>query len=107
MVPLPGPSAVIAALSVSGLKADKFVFEGFLSEKPKIRFKQLQALAEERRTMVFYESPDRIVSTLQDCVQVFGAQRVACICREMTKAFEDIQRGSLDQLFRATSTSVS
>lgn len=95
VVPVPGPSALIAALSVAGLPTDRFVFEGFLSAKTMARRTRLQALADEPRTLVFYESSHRIQEMLADLMALFGAERDAVIARELTKAFEQIQGGSL------------
>jgi 16S rRNA (cytidine1402-2'-O)-methyltransferase len=98
VVPVPGPSALIAALSVAGLPTDRFVFEGFLSAKTTARRARLQALVDEPRTLVFYESSHRIQETLADLAELFGAEREAVIARELTKAFEQIQGGSLAEL---------
>lgn len=95
VVPVPGPSALIAALSVAGLPTDRFVFEGFLSAKTTARRARLQALVDEPRTLVFYESSHRIQETLADFAELFGAEREAVIARELTKAFEQVQGGSL------------
>lgn len=94
----PGPSAVIAALSVSGLPTDRFAFVGFL---PATRSQRKSALAELKDvpfTLVFYESPKRIHEMLADCCDVFGADRAAVVCRELTKRFEEVRRGSLTDL---------
>lgn len=98
VVPIPGPSALIAALSVAGLPTDRFVFEGFLSSKTAARRARLQALADESRTLVFYEASHRIQETLADLAELFGAEREAVIARELTKAFEQVQGGTLAQL---------
>jgi len=98
VVPVPGPSALIAALSVAGLPTDRFVFEGFLSAKSMARRARLQALADEPRTLVFYESSHRIQETLVDLAELFGTEREAVIARELTKAFEQVQGGSLAEL---------
>jgi len=98
VVPVPGPSALIAALSVAGLPTDRFVFEGFLSAKSMARRARLQALADEPRTLVFYESSHRIQETLADLAELFGTEREAVIARELTKAFEQVQGGSLAEL---------
>ncbi len=94
---LPGPTALIPALAVSGLPTDKFVFEGFLPQK-KGRQTRLIFLAEETRTMVFYESPFRLVKTLGQFAEFFGEERNACVCRELSKMFEEIKRGSVKEL---------
>ncbi len=94
---LPGPTALIPALAVSGLPSERFVFEGFLPQK-KGRQKRLTHLAEETRTLVFYESPFRLVKSLSQFCEFFGKDRKACVCRELTKIHEEIKRGSLDEL---------
>lgn len=94
----PGPSAVTAALAVSGLATDRFCFEGFLSRKSGERRTQLRQLADEKRTMVFFEAPHRLAATLTDMAEVFGAQRSAVICRELTKTYEEVVRGCLAEL---------
>ena len=96
--PVPGPSALVAALSVSGLPSDAFIFEGFLPNKSTSRLKKLESLAEEKRTLIFYEAPHRIVACLQDMHQVFGAERKAVVARELTKTFETIKNDSLENL---------
>ncbi len=98
VVPIPGACALIAALSVAGLPTDRFVFEGFLPAKAMARRAQLQALAEETRTLVFYESSHRIADSLADMAASFGAQREAVIARELTKNFEQVQSGGLGAL---------
>ena len=98
LVPVPGASAVIAALSVAGLATDRFIFEGFLPEKQQARRKRLQALARETRTLVFYEAPHRIVAFMQDIVDTFGADRQACIARELSKYYETIKNDTLGTL---------
>ena len=94
---LPGPTALIPALAVSGLPSDKFVFEGFLPQK-KGRQTRLNLLAEESRTMVFYESPYRLVKTLNQFSEYFGNKRKACVCRELSKFFEEVKRGTVAEL---------
>lgn len=96
--PLPGPSAAIAALSVSGLACHRFSFEGFLPAKKQARCGALQALNAEQRTMVFYEATHRIVDSLKDMRDVFGEERQACVARELTKTFEQIHSASLSEL---------
>jgi 16S rRNA (cytidine1402-2'-O)-methyltransferase len=98
VVPVPGPSALIAALSVAGLPTDRFVFEGFLPAKSAGRRARLQALAVEPRTLVFYEASHRIQECLADLAAVFGAEREAVIARELTKTFEQVQSGTLAEL---------
>ncbi|PCJ25089.1 MAG: 16S rRNA (cytidine(1402)-2'-O)-methyltransferase [SAR86 cluster bacterium] len=95
VLPVPGPCAVTAALSVAGLATDRFVFEGFLSAKSGARQKRLQALAREMRTIVFYESPHRIEVCVEDMALVFGADRQVFIARELTKKFESHFLGSM------------
>lgn len=90
VVPVPGASAPIAALSVSGLPVDRFSFEGFLPAADSARKQVLEALRDERRTMVFFEAPHRIAASLRDMTAIFGAARRACLAREMTKLFETI-----------------
>ena len=96
--PIPGASALIAALSVAGLPSDRFVFEGFLPVKAKARREHLQALAGEPRTLIFYESSHRIEDCLADAVAAFGAERRAVLARELTKLFETVLDGSLAEL---------
>lgn len=98
VVPVPGPSALITALSVAGLPTDRFVFEGFLPAKSAARRAQLQALAAEPRTLIFYEASHRIQECLVDLAEIFGGQREAVIARELTKAFEQVQGGTLAEL---------
>lgn len=98
VVPIPGASAVIAALSVSGLPSDRFTFEGFLPSKSGQRQNQLIMLKNEIRTMVFYEAPHRVLQCLTDMAVVFGEDREAVLARELTKQFETIASGSLASL---------
>jgi len=95
---VPGPSAVVTALAVSGLPTDRFCFEGFLPRKGGERRSTLAALAAEPRTMVFYESPHRLAEALADCAAAFGADRPAAVCRELTKTHEEVRRGPLGEL---------
>lgn len=95
---IPGPSAVTTALVLSGLPTDRFVFEGFLPRKSGERKKHLHSLAREQRTMVFFESGHRIEESLADFAEIFGADRQAAICRELTKTYEEVIRGSLSDL---------
>jgi 16S rRNA (cytidine1402-2'-O)-methyltransferase len=97
VVPIPGPSAVAAALSVCGLPTDRFVFEGFLPAKAAKRRRHLEELRGERRTIVLYEAPHRVRETLNDLLEVLG-DRPAAIMREATKMFEEIARGTLQEL---------
>lgn len=98
VVPIPGASAILAALAASGQATDRFVFEGFLPSKPQARRNALKALTGEPRTLVFYESSHRIDGTLADLEQAFGGQRSATLCRELTKSFETVRRASLTEL---------
>jgi 16S rRNA (cytidine1402-2'-O)-methyltransferase len=95
---VPGPSAVISALAVSGLSTDRFCFEGFLPRKSGERTKIFTSLLDEQRTMVFFESPHRIAESLQDAAKVFGPERKASVSRELTKKFEETRRGTLSEL---------
>ena len=95
---VPGPSAVLMALAVSGLPVDRVCFEGFLPRKPGERARVLEALAGERRTMVFFEAPHRIEAALSAMADAFGADRRAAVCRELTKTYEEIRRGGLAEL---------
>ena len=95
---LPGPSAVLTALLLSGLPADRFCFEGFLPRKSGDRVRALTQLAHEPRTMIFFEAPHRLAKTLNDMAKVFGPDRIAAVAREMTKTYEEVIRGSLQEL---------
>jgi 16S rRNA (cytidine1402-2'-O)-methyltransferase len=95
---LPGPSAVVAALAVSGLPVDRFCFEGFLPRKAGDRRRTLAALTDEPRTLVFFEAPHRIAASLADLAAAFGADRAAAVCRELTKTYEEVKRGPLAEL---------
>lgn len=95
---IPGPSAVITALAVAGLPTDRFAFEGFLPRKPGERGRVLSSLAEERRTLVFFEAPTRLAVSLADLAATFGSERPAAVCRELTKLHEEVRRGSLAEL---------
>ena len=92
---VPGPSAVTAALSISGLATDRFTFEGFLPSRQAARCKRLASLADETRTMVFFESSHRILDSLSDLASRFGRGRQIAVCREMTKQFETVLRGAV------------
>ncbi len=94
----PGPSAVTTALALSGLPSDRFVFEGFLPRSGSGRRARLRELAGEPRTLVFFEAPHRIADALADLVGAFGADRPAAVCRELTKTYEEIRRGTLTEL---------
>jgi 16S rRNA (cytidine1402-2'-O)-methyltransferase len=95
---LPGPSAVTTALTVSGLACDRFCFEGFAPRKQAARRAWLATLADESRTVVFFESPRRLADTLRDGAAVLGGRRRAAVCRELTKTHEEVIRGTLDEL---------
>jgi 16S rRNA (cytidine1402-2'-O)-methyltransferase len=95
---LPGPSAVTTALALSGLPCDRFCFEGFAPRKPGERAKWLASLRDEPRTAVFFESPHRLASTLSDAASALGDSRRAAVCRELTKTYEEVKRGTLASL---------
>ena len=95
---IPGPSAVTMALALSGLATDRFCFEGFLSRKTGERQNQLVGLAEEVRTMVFFEAPHRLLQTLDAMQEVFGQNRQAVVCRELTKTYQEVKRATLGEL---------
>jgi len=95
---LPGPSAVLAALAVSGLSVDRFCFEGFLPRRAGERARAVAALAEEVRTLVFFEAPHRLAETLAALAGGFGPDRRAAVCRELTKTYEQVRRGTLAEL---------
>lgn len=98
VVPIPGVSAVITALSVAGLPTDRFVFEGFLPAKSSARQQKLEKLKDDTRTVIFYEAPHRIVEMLKDCQLIFGGQRKVVLARELTKTFETVYGDALDAL---------
>jgi 16S rRNA (cytidine1402-2'-O)-methyltransferase len=95
---IPGPSAVITALAVSGLPTDRFAFEGFLPRKAGERMRRLADLAADRRTLVFFEAPSRLAASLESLAEAFGADRPAAVCRELTKLHEEVRRGPLAEL---------
>ncbi len=95
---VPGPSAVLTALAVSGLPVDRFCFEGFLPRKAGERLRRLTALAEESRTLVFFEAPHRTHAALASMAEVFGDDRPGAVCRELTKTHEEVRRGPLAEL---------
>ncbi len=95
---VPGPSAVLMALAVSGLPVDRFCFEGFPSRKAGERLRSFRALARERRTLIFFEAPHRLDTTLAAMAEAFGPDRPAAVCRELTKTYEEIKRGGLADL---------
>ena len=98
VIPIPGPSALVAALSASGLATDRFVFEGFLPEKKQARINRLTAIEQEKRTLVFYEAPHRILALVEDCVNVLGADRTMCVARELSKVYETIRTDSSGEI---------
>ena len=98
VVAVPGPSAVTAALSISGLPTDRFVFEGFLPARAQARRTRLQSLSSESRTLVFFESPKRVLDALSDIADIFGDDRPIAFCRELTKRFESVQRAPAGEL---------
>lgn len=95
---IPGPAACITALSVSGLDSRRFVFEGFLPQETKEKRALLEEIAGETKTMIFYEAPHRLVATLETLAGVLGGDRKACLCHELTKKHESIERGTLTQI---------
>ncbi|MHA7958232.1 16S rRNA (cytidine(1402)-2'-O)-methyltransferase [Streptomyces sp. L500] len=95
---VPGPSAVLTALAVSGLPVDRFCFEGFPPRKTGERLSRLREVAGERRTLVYFEAPHRLDETLAAMAEVFGADRRAAVCRELTKTYEEVRRGPLAEL---------
>ncbi len=101
VVPIPGASAVPAALSVAGIATDRFVFEGFLPARANRRRERLELLAREPRTLVIFEAPHRLRATLADMRESLGASRMVTVARELTKHFETFYRGSLDQVIEA------
>jgi 16S rRNA (cytidine1402-2'-O)-methyltransferase len=98
VIPIPGPSSILAALSVAGLPTDRFIFEGFLPAKSAARRERLQTLLQEERTLVFLESSHRIAETLADMADTFGPERRAVIARELTKRFEEVHGAPLGEL---------
>ena len=97
VVGVPGPSAVVTALALSGLPTGRFTFEGFLSVTRKTRLEHLASLREEKRTMVFYEAPHKLTQTLEDLCRTFGEDRPVALCREMTKLHEEVRRMTLGE----------
>ncbi|MFC5666722.1 16S rRNA (cytidine(1402)-2'-O)-methyltransferase [Kitasatospora misakiensis] len=95
---VPGPSAVLTALALSGLPVDRFTFEGFLPRKNGDRARQLASVAAEPRTMVFFEAPHRIAEALAAMAEAFGPERPAAVCRELTKTYEEVKRGPIGEL---------
>lgn len=98
VVSVPGPSALTAAISISGLPIEEFTFIGFLPQKKSQRQKALKELSLEKRALVFYEAPHRIIETLEDMKEIFGGQRRAALIKEITKLHEDVIRGDLDHI---------
>ena len=98
VIVIPGPSAPTMALALSGLATDRFTFEGFLPRSSGARMTHLETLRFEERTMIFFEAPHRITDSLKDAAQIFGGDRQAAVCREMTKTYEETVRGSLNEL---------
>lgn len=98
VVPVPGPSALIAALSAAGLPSDRFIFEGFLPAKAAARRGRLELLKEEPRTLIFYEAPHRVLESVQDMASLFGKDRHAVLARELTKTFETLKGAPLGEL---------
>lgn len=103
---VPGPSAVLTALAVSGLPVDRFCFEGFLPRKAGARGRRLRELAAEQRTLVFFEAPHRLAAALSAMAAAFSPDRRAAVCRELTKTYEEIRRGSLAELTQWATTGV-
>lgn len=104
VIPIPGPNALISALSAAGLPTHRFIFEGFLPAKLAMRRRRLEMLCKETATLVFYESTHRVLESLQDMREIFGADRQAVIARELTKIHETIHGASLAELFQWVST---
>ena len=104
VVPIPGPSALITALSASGLASDRFTFLGFLPSKKTARVKLLKSLINRTETSIFYESPKRILATLTDMHRIFGDNREVCLAKELTKVFETIQTDSIPNLIKYLTT---
>ncbi len=98
VVPVPGPSALISALSVAGFSSEKFIFEGYLPARKMARRQRLQELKTETRTLVFYEAPHRILASIEDAIDCYGDERQAVVAKEITKLHENIQRGTLLEL---------
>jgi len=98
VIPIPGSSAVVTGLSVSGLSCNKFIFEGYLPTRTISRKKYLKSLVSESRTLIFYEAPHRILESIEDMLTVFGSSRLVSITRELTKKHEQISRGTLSSI---------
>ena len=97
VVPIPGPSALLSALVISGLASDRFCFEGFLPKRGGRKNKKLEALKNETRTMVFYDSPYRVLNSLQDMLEILGDRKIVLV-RELTKKFETVMRGKISEI---------
>ena len=97
---IPGPCALVTALSISGLPTGRFTFEGFLSVNKKSRQEHLTGLKDETRTMIFYEAPHKLLTTLRDLADAFGEERKISLCRELTKLHEEVLRGTLGELIQ-------
>jgi 16S rRNA (cytidine1402-2'-O)-methyltransferase len=104
VIPLPGPSAAVTALSASGLPVHGFIFRGFLPKKPGARRRILESLKDREETLIFYESPQRLSKVLPEFVEIFGAERPACLAREITKLHETFLRLSLGKLAEHVAT---
>ena len=104
VVAVPGPCAAVAALTLAGLPAERFAFEGFLPPRPAARREALQRLAAESRTLVFYEAPHRLRESLEDLATMLGEERPAAVARELTKRFETVYRGTLGSLAQQAAT---
>jgi len=104
VIPIPGPCALISALSVAGLNTDQFVFEGFLPSKHLARQKRLEELKPETRTLIFYEAPHRLLECLQDMLTSFGDQRILVLAKELTKIFETVYRGPIIEVINWLTT---
>ena len=107
IVPIPGPSAIITALSVSGLASNSFSFFGFLPSKKIARIKYLQNKTTLNETIIFYESPKRILATLMDMLEVFGSERKVCLAKELTKSFETIRTEKIENLIEYLTTDLA
>ena len=107
VLPVPGVSALIAALSVAGLPTDRFFFAGFLPAKEQARSQALQNLVQQQGTLIFYESPHRILASLQSMINTLGGQRQACVAREITKHFETYLTASLDELLAQVTADIN
>jgi len=103
VVPVPGASSILAALSCAGLPTDRFIFEGFLPSRQGTRCNQLKKLVNEDRTLIFFEAPHRILDCLVDLAEIFGPQRHAVIARELTKTYETLLSGNLEELLKKVS----